>query len=156
MPRNTRKPAGNAVNIALDSTATFDWLVTVKFASFEREMIDIDGNMRIWKIPARGEYYDLSLFWSQNGTFVDRVVIFIWLQTLSWNIKLHVLVSLLAKLLTPWKHCWLHIPSPVNVILMARHAIIMKKAYYLKVCTKLWNFRSWGPFLGAPGNYRAR
>ena len=58
-------------------------------------MMDIDGNMRVWKSPTRGEYYDLS------------------------------------------------IPSPVNVILMARHTIMMKKAYYLKVCTKLWKFRSW-------------
>jgi len=38
---------------------------------------DIDGNMKVWKSPARGEYYDLSLFLSQNGTFVERVVKFI-------------------------------------------------------------------------------
>ena len=119
-------------------------------------MMDIDGNMRVWKSPARGEYYDLSLFWSQNGTYVERVVKFIWIQMLSWHIKpakhtcrktsgqqLHVLVSLPAKLFTPWKNCWMHIPSPVNVILMARHTIVMEKAYDLKVCIKLWKFRSW-------------
>ena len=67
MPRNTRQPAGNAVNdrkyleLWIQAPLSIDSVNLLRLREKSGEMMDIDGNMRVWKNPTRGEYYDLSL-----------------------------------------------------------------------------------------------